>query len=512
MCAFRVFETATEAMPDPGRSHCLSRAFPEGTLVFYLAIMAKRSTKTRRAPTTRKAKLGQLKASRKKTKPALRKQALSSSTPLSSGRQPLASEDLLRQVKGYVRTFGCRPSASSPLGKAVHRAVKRDPESDTAKCVEGLHVLQRGNEKNAIAFINSKKSGKKTPKLAQWAANMRFRAEIAPADLSMALQTMVTGKPRAAILQRPAVGGQAAGLEMDMSCAVPTVIRDGVPLTPRPVVNWVYQALLDIVRILTDMLGEGGFDSQGRLSDATRGLGEVVLWWGTHIGSVRDQGMIAWDYDGDLAVFVSAGVNFDDVWAMAKTHLEGLGYAVSKHGVKYRVCPVDPICWAPYTELYQQVCESNEGMSRGELRMQTSKLWRNGVEAKQPHGSNCIDIECYSVKPGSQAVTIRGTNHYQVPLSDLFPTAVGVLGPLQFRVPRTRAVLKLEYGHDVMSKRWVKKIGKGGVCQWEEAPSHVRRCSWPTVALSRCPKNICRNRGLQTLTANAGLHVGGLRD
>ena len=75
--------------------------------------------------------------------------------------------------------------------------------------------------------------------------------------------------------------------------------------------NWVYQALLDVVSILERLLGQGSFDQTGRWSGG--GCGEVLLFWGSHLGAVRGQAMIAWDYDGDLAVFMKPGASFEQL-------------------------------------------------------------------------------------------------------------------------------------------------------------------------------------------------------
>ena len=33
-------------------------------------------------------------------------------------------------------------------------------------------------------------------------------------------------------------------------------------------------------------------------------IGQVGLFWGSHLGSLRSQAMISWDYDADIAVLL----------------------------------------------------------------------------------------------------------------------------------------------------------------------------------------------------------------
>ena len=122
--------------------------------------------------------------------------------------------------------------------------------------------------------------------------------------------------------------------------------------------------------------------------------------------------------------------------------LDMLGYHCAQHGNKYRVSPCDPMCWAPYKELYQQVRERPP---------------QEGKTATSPHGSTCVDIEMYEVSPNN-AVNVRGATTFSLALKHLFPTASGVFGPRRFRAPSTVRVLMQEYGLDCLSVRKVKTL------------------------------------------------------
>ena len=64
----------------------------------------------------------------------------------------------------------------------------------------------------------------------------------------------------------------------------------------------------------------------------------------------------------------------------------------------------------------------------------------------------------------------------------MFPTAVGVFGPLQFAIPNSPAMLVGEYGEQCLQQRMFKiKVNRSFV--GKEAPAHVRRAAWPTTTL-----------------------------
>ena len=84
--------------------------------------------------------------------------------------------------------------------------------------------------------------------------------------------------------------------------------------TPQTVVNWIYQAIVDVMARIQSCFPPGGrFSASGEYFDkngARTAGGEVVLFWGSELGSRREQSLIAWDYDADLAVFVTHDVDF----------------------------------------------------------------------------------------------------------------------------------------------------------------------------------------------------------
>ena len=91
----------------------------------------------------------------------------------------------------------------------------------------------------------------------------------------------------------------------------------------------------------------------------------------------------------------------------------------------------------PYRELYQEICQETPGLGRAQLTTITASRWRQGFRAKQPHGSNCIDIETYCVQP-NWALNLLASKPCRMLLDQLFPTAVGVFVPLLFSMSMER--------------------------------------------------------------------------
>ena len=56
--------------------------------------------------------------------------------------------------------------------------------------------------------------------------------------------------------------------------------------------------------------------------------GEVMLWWRSHLGSARDKGLVAWDYDADLAVVHVPGCDVQQVWHSARTNIRNVGVSL----------------------------------------------------------------------------------------------------------------------------------------------------------------------------------------
>ena len=414
---------------------------------------------------------------------------------------------LASSIITYVCQFGARPRKMSALGKKMEANFKALPK-DLQDRLLGLPTLQEDTEAKAKRFMRAmSRMPEPTPKAiskwASWSSQVKCQMKLEKdSALEAALQIQihpadgVPRLPRQCLLQSAAAdGAQECGVDSNMqTCGALAGIPRAMPscsgsaqvlYTPYIVVNWLYQATVDTIVTFQTLLGDALFDDKGNIPSSG---GEIVLWWGTHLGSVRDQAMIAWDYDIDLAIFHAPHCNVDSLWRFASDKLRALGYVVAKHGSKYRICPADPLAWAPYKELYQETREANS-LPRSELMRLVGKKWTSGERAKQPHGSNCVDVDMIEVNPGKKNVQIPGsTKIYSCPTKELFPTADGVFGPLKLRVPRTSYVLQKEYGKKCLQERRIKTLRSNASVSSQQfsMPTGWRHSVWPNKVIYRC--------------------------
>lgn len=176
--------------------------------------------------------------------------------------------------------------------------------------------------------------------------------------------------------------------------------------------------------------------------------------------------------------------DFDTMWKIVKRKMSNMSYVCVQHGPhKYRVSPNKPAAWSIYQELYRELKEANEGLNRGELSKEASRRMREGAHPKQPHGCNCIDIETHRISPG-RPVKLMGSQCIETPLHDIFPTAVGVFGPLQFAIPKKPSMLLKEYGADcLVTRKATLKDKQHRKVSLMEVPPGFRRTTWPAVPL-----------------------------
>ena len=397
-------------------------------------------------------------------------------------------EEVCKSLDQCISKYGGQPTESSKLGRQVSKA-KAQAQALFVDRLKDVPVLAAPTIKRANKFLAAVRLGQSLTPFKQWSEYMRHRVHIQDSYLNQMLSQLVCerggmsvkremqpqpqiSRPRqkvksqydqivstkgavavvdaaASVHEGAAFGASAASNRQStvLEASAAAGRGRGIPLTPQFVVDWLYQALLDTVRVLESIMGNASYDAAGCAQG--HGSGEVVLFWGSHLGSLRDQGLIAWDYDADLAVFCRDS-NFETTWNLAKVQLSRLGYICIKHSKhKFRVTPTKPAAWSPYKELLHETREKNQGLDRVTLNQRTASRWRRGLRAKQPHGSNCIDLEIYQVSP-KRDLKLLGSQTIQASCADIFPTAVGVFGPLQFAIPRTPRMLFAEYGEDCL--------------------------------------------------------------
>jgi len=268
---------------------------------------------------------------------------------------------------------------------------------------------------------------------------------------------------------------------------------ENIPFAPQNVVNWIYQALGVTIETLQTHLGSNRFNAQGKLVDESQTPakigGQVVAFWGTEIGARRSNAMVAWDYDGDVAVFITPGTDFGAVWQKFSQRVQSLGAFALEHepGFKYRLCPSAPLASDRLQELYHEARVENQGTSRSNLLKITGKKAASGANPKRPTGSNCIDIEVYSVAPG-QRLNIRGTNTFSLSTSSLFPIVEGIFGPFRVPLPATPSALNCEYGSQWRREFVVKNVTRGRK-SYKTLPADtlVLKSVWPNVQMHGCP-------------------------
>ena len=118
--------------------------------------------------------------------------------------------------------------------------------------------------------------------------------------------------------------------------------------------------------------------------------GMLCAFWGTEIGSRREQAMIAWDYDVDLAAFVTEDFDFASLWRQACEILTPLGLRCIEHDpdFKYRVCPEHALAHNDWRERYQLARLQNPQQPRTVLSRiaKDSKTRNEPLQFLRAHG------------------------------------------------------------------------------------------------------------------------------
>jgi len=270
-----------------------------------------------------------------------------------------------------------------------------------------------------------------------------------------------------------------------------------VPLTPQPVINWLYQVLAIALQTMQGFLGvEHRFNANGNyvsttdetLQSQTAG-GQCCVFWGTELGSRRDQAMMSYDFDGDIAVFVTDSIVFQEAWEKTSKVLQPLGLRLIEHNknFKYRITPTKPLAYHPWTEFRHEARLENPGLGRYALTKIAAAKRTSLSEPSNPSGANCIDVEVYVVKPAAD-IKIRGTQPFMVTTKQLFPIVEGIFGPLRVPVVRTTAVLDAEYTKSWRTKRVVKVVRPGARFQTIVLPEDAGMLLrvWPSIPLQQC--------------------------
>ena len=266
-----------------------------------------------------------------------------------------------------------------------------------------------------------------------------------------------------------------------------------VPFAPQPVVNWLYQVLGIALSVIQKLLGTNAFFLRtGCFIDKESGDpacgGMLTTFWGTEMGARRDQALIAWDYDVDVAAFITPNFDFSSLWRKAAEILEPLGLRMFCHSAdfKYRISPKHALAYNDWTERYQLAHAENPGEGRSRLAQIARDSRKHFEPLQSPSGANCLDLEVYRVKPLTN-LTIKGSKKISVSCAELFPIVEGVFGPLRVPLPASPNILDAEYGRQWRHTRSAKVIRPHGRSRYVDVTSaHTRRCVWPSVPLHSC--------------------------
>lgn len=397
----------------------------------------------------------------------------------------------------FLEVYGAKPPCSVPCGKWLRGLMRHGNVPDSIIALLDLYPgsLKRNTLITANRFLAIyRRNGRMDRHLELWAQQQRCRGQV-HCDSELGKALVATARRPGAPQVRALAGCSPAELRRGSSVPSSSISlpsetdADAVPLASAVVVNWLYQALLDVLGGLTPLLGgEATFQPDGTIQPPSA-IGAIVVMWGTDVGARREQGFLAHDVDIDLAVFLKKGVEWEKIWStlhrlLVKTNK--LKYVMSggADGCHYRVGPKDPLVIHEFKELKNEIKRTSIGLSRSAIIKEASKARAQGQLASKPHGIHFVDLEVYTVVQGAKQIKINGATPFSVPMGQIFPVVSLPFGPLQVQAPRTAYIIKKEYGDDVLTKRRYKRI-TGGNAYWVNIPVHKRRCSWPTVQLRR---------------------------
>jgi hypothetical protein len=280
---------------------------------------------------------------------------------------------------------------------------------------------------------------------------------------------------------------------------LPTIApASAIRFTPQPVVNWLYTGLARAIMALQIHLGTvARFNREGHfIDDATSSPasgGQVCAVWGTEIGARREQALIAWDYDIDLAVFKTPDCDFSKVWLGVQDSMKDLGLCFVEHeiGKKFRIAPKHCLAFEYPQERRHDAKKRLAGQSRSAL-CQAARMARLRHEAlPNPTGINCVDIEVYSVaaiKPGAnvKALVVQGSQAITLTPSAIFPFVERIFGPLRVPLPSTPAMLDAEYTSDWREKREIKTVKGNSACKYAGVPVGAKLSAQPNILMLGC--------------------------
>ena len=224
-----------------------------------------------------------------------------------------------------VAEFGCAPPASNPYSSAM-TAVD-----------EHLRVVHQETITKATQFLRAFRMNALTADQRQWAAQMRKRKYIAAtSSFGRALAASKESGVRKVI----AMGGLNLESDATMDLTGPlAVVQEAFPVgtvsfIPQAAADFLYQLLAEVVMASHAVLGRGAFDEIGQFRAPDGSIvsgGQLAVVWGTELGARREQSMLAYDYDLDIAVFLTPDISPSSFYVQ----LQGVLQSLPLHFVEY---------------------------------------------------------------------------------------------------------------------------------------------------------------------------------
>ena len=347
---------------------------------------------------------------------------------------------VLSEVKAWLRTdtLHSKPPVSSALGVSLRNVLRRAAVAER-KDRQELKALLKGRRQIWAS------SAKKSRALAKQRARGRVVRSVV-AKRFLVNQRRCFKKPAAKMRPGPSKRGY------DLRGIAPTPYPGtNVKILPQPVVNYLYAALADVKVCLDSFCAQSWF-----------------VHWGTLLGTVRDHGLMPWDFDCDVAVVVHSLPWHG--WGILRASLERDGhqlYAMSELNAK--VAPVSPYVHSLHKEYYYRAAERKQGLPMHALSRLAKQERERGCPVRKI-GRNVVDIELVTPLHGQDLLAVplvKAPVHRDV----LLPTRIGRFGPLQVPVAHqaTQLIRRL-YGDE-----WATRI-----CNGKRVPDCVPHVALPS--------------------------------
>ena len=384
-----------------------------------------------------------------------------------------------QELKTFLSKYGFRPPRSLSLGKRIRGNCK------LSLLCQGYASANVGTVKKVDKFLaHVRQRCKISRSTLVWLLQIRKRKILMTSTFQKVLITTLQSykKKKFGILPTKK---ELQMLPTDRKRSLKPIMAGRIPLSNQCVVDFLYQATLDVVYILKTLLGDGKFDSKHQIGPGCQG--EVLLLWGSHLGAVRQQAFLAHDVDVDCGVFIPSTCNYSDIRDTMIKRLEAMGYQCKVHkrllnGEQHvKIGPPKAYNIREHMEHYQASKIANPHLNRPRLMNLTKRKRKQGsFKGMRFLGYNVVDVTFYTVKPTGH-LHLSDAKCKKIEFDKVFPSKFAHFGPYIFAIPRTTDLLTAEYGNDCLREPKLKRNKN----QFIHIDSEIRRASWPSTTLPR---------------------------